>query len=115
MQQAILDVLFFSTEQGHEPVREWLKTLPQEDRKSIGEDIKLVQWRWPLGMPWVRKLKPSLWEIRTSLDHRTARILFTIQNQHMILLHGFIKKTQKTCINDLDLAIERKKLWLQQN
>ena len=51
----ILDVRFYATELGAEPVREWLKLLPAIDRKTVGEDIKTVQFGWPLGMPLVRK------------------------------------------------------------
>lgn len=83
-----------------------------KDRKAIGEDIKLVQFRWPLGMPLVRKLETDLWEVRTHLSGgRSARVLFTVRSTEMALLHGFIKKTQKTSANDLRLARERKHLW----
>ena len=73
----ILAVVFFRTNSGREPVREWLLGLSKEDKKVIGEDIKLVQFRWPLGMPLVRKLEPDLWEIRSRLGAgRIARVFF---------------------------------------
>ena len=102
-----LPVVFYQSLSGREPVREWLKGLSAEDRKLIGEDIKTVQYGSPLGMPLVRKLKPKLWEIRSTLDNRIARTLFTIDKDHIILLHGFIKKSQKTPEEDLDLALKR--------
>jgi phage-related protein len=109
----ILRVVFFRTEAGHEPVREWLLELDKADRKVIGEDIKLVQFRWPLGMPLVRKLEADLWEVRSDLPGgRIARVWFTVKAGEMALLHGFIKKTQKTPLHDLELARERKNLWL---
>ncbi len=109
----VLRVVFFRTESGHEPVREWLLGLSKEDRKTIGEDIKLVQFRWPLGMPLVRKLEADLWEVRSHLTGgRIARVCFTVKAGEMALLHGFIKKTQKTPLRDLELARERKRLWL---
>jgi phage-related protein len=81
--------------------------LSREDRKSIGEDIKTVQFGWPMGMPLVRKLGVELWEIRTQLRLRTARVIVTVQEDLIVLLHGFIKKTQKTPVNDLNLAKRR--------
>ena len=55
--QPILEVRFFRTTAGNEPVREWLKSLTREDRKRIGEDIKTAQFGWPIGMPLIRKLE----------------------------------------------------------
>ena len=102
-----LRVVFYKTEHGNEPVREWLKSLLREDRKTIGEDIKTVQFGWPLGMPVVRKLDMGIWEVRSNLKNRIARILFTIEGDVMVLLHGFIKKSQKTPASDLELAKRR--------
>lgn len=107
-----LQVIFFKTEAGNEPVREWLKTLPQEEKKIIGQDIKTVQFGWPLGMPLVRKLDKDLWEVRSHLPNRIARILFTVDDKTMVLLHGFIKKSQKTPADDLVLAKQRLKLLM---
>ena len=107
--EPILSVKFFATEAGSEPVREWLKELSAQDRKSIGEDIKTVQFGWPLGMPLVDHLEGDIWEVRIKLDNRIARVLFVILNKTMILLHGFIKKNQKTPKPELDLAKQRLK------
>lgn len=110
--EPLLTVVFFRTESGREPVRDWLKELDKEDRKTIGEDIKLVQFRWPLGMPRVRKLETDLWEVRTRLSGgRIVRVFFTIQGNQMALLHGIIKKSQKTLMDDLKLARSRRDLW----
>ena len=103
-----LGVVFYRTELGNEPVREWLKGLTKQDKKTIGGDIKTVQYGWPLGMPVVRKMEPGLWEIRSRLDKRIARILFTVKAEQMVLLHGFIKKSQKTPQADLQRAKDRK-------
>ncbi len=109
----VLFVVFFLATSGHEPVREWLKFLDKKDRKAIGEDIKLVQFRWPLGMPLVRKLEPDLWEVRSHLSgRRIARIMFTVESGEMALLHGFIKQSRKTPAKDLQLGRKRKNLWL---
>jgi phage-related protein len=90
-----------------------LKGLDRDDRKVIGEDIKLVQFRWPLGMPLVRKIEANLWEVRSHLARRRiARVLFTTKESQMALLHGFIKKSRKTPAEDLQLARRRKNLWL---
>jgi phage-related protein len=102
-----LRVVFFRTLRGNEPVREWLKSLHREEKRTLGEDIKTVQFGWPLGMPLVRKLESDLWEIRSSLSSGIARVIFTVENDIMILLHGFIKKSQKTPLDDLNLARRR--------
>ena len=110
--QPRLRVIFFKTNAKREPVRGWLKKLTKEKRKIIGEDIKLVQFRWPLGMPLVRKLEPYLWEVRTRLpEKQTARVFFTVRGNQMVLLHGIIKKSQKIPANDLKLAQKRKDIW----
>ena len=102
-----LRVVFYRTTSGKEPVREWLKSLSREDRKRIGETIKIVQFGWPLGMPLIRKMDRHLWEVRCSLDKKTARVFFTIEGDLIILLHGFIKKSQKTPKQDIALARQR--------
>jgi len=91
-------------------VREWLKSLNAEDRRIIGEDIKDVEFSWPIGMPLVRSLGRELWEVRSRLPHgRIARVLFCVEQDRMVLLHGFMKKTRKTSKQEIDLAIKRKK------
>ncbi len=104
-----LTVRFYKNDNGKEPVRDWLKKLSPEDRKTIGEDIKTVQFGWPVGMPVVRSVSgyKKMWEVRSDLKDGISRILFTIQDDEMILLHGFIKKTQKTEKKELDLAKAR--------
>jgi phage-related protein len=110
----LFSVVFFLTDAGNEPVRDWLKTLTIEERKTIGEDIKLVQFRWPLGLPLVRKLEADLWEVRSRIaPGKSARVFFTVKGSLMVLVHGFIKKSQKTPQKELNLARNRKKQWLE--
>ena len=110
--EPLLRVSFFGTDSGRVPVREWLKELDEADRKSIGRDIQFVQFRWPLGMPLVRKIEPYLWEVRSQLSsRRTATVLFTISDNKMVLLHGFIKKSQRISQTDLSIARQRRNLW----
>lgn len=105
--ERILQVVFYRTTHGVEPVRDWLRAQSQEDKKRLGEDIKTVQFAWPLGMPLVRKLSPTIWEIRSALRGRIARILFTVRQDTIILVHAFIKKSQKTPQEDMELALRR--------
>jgi phage-related protein len=85
---------FYALPSGQEPVRAWLKALDAEDRKVIGEDIKDVEFSWPIGMPLCRALGKGLWEVRSDLPRgRIARVLFCIHEGRMVLLHAFIKKT----------------------
>ena len=101
---------FYRSESGSEPVREWLLECSSEDRKAIGMDIKTVEFGWPVGMPVCRPMKDGLYEVRTNLtDKRIARVLFCFHGGKMVLLHGFVKKSQKTPKPDLDLAKKRKK------
>ena len=103
----VLTVVFYRAESGNEPVREWLKELSREDKRKIGEDIKTAQLGWPLGMPLIRKIQKDLWEVRTTLDSGIARVFFTVDGEYMILLHGFIKKSQKTPQHELKTALVR--------
>ena len=105
--EPVLKIYFYRSSSGHEPVRDWLKSLPAHERQAIGEDIQAVQFRWPLGMPLVKKLAGKVREVRTQLPTRIARVLFTVQGNKMVLLHGLIKKTQSTPKPDIDLALNR--------
>jgi phage-related protein len=108
----ILPAVFYRTAAGSESVREWLKSLSRDDKRSVGQDIATVEFGWPVGMPHCRSLVPrrGLWEIRSSLTgNRIGRVLFFIHGGQMVLLHGFIKKTQQTPDQELDLAVKRKK------
>ena len=104
---AVLKVRFYRTVDAKEPVREWLTEMGRPNKTIIGTDIKTVQIGWPLGMPLVRKLDKDLWEVRVRLPDGIARILFTAAGHRMVLLHGFIKKSQKTPRADLELANTR--------
>lgn len=105
-----LKVNFFKTSGGAEPVRDWLKDFSQADKKIIGADIRTVQIGWPLGMPLVRKMAKDLWEIRITVSDGIARIFLTIDSSgNILLLHGFVKKSQETPKHELDLAKERLK------
>jgi len=107
-------VRFFRTDAGGEPVREWLKALAVVERRTIGEDIKTVQFGWPLGMPLVAHLGSGIWEVRSRLSTRIARVLFVLDGDVMVLLHGFIKKEQKTPLPELNVAKERLKILKRQ-
>lgn len=94
---------FFKTEQGNEPARDFLRALPLEDKKSVGADIMAVEMLWPIGYPKVRS---------DISDKRICRVMFTVESKKMILLHAFIKKTQKTPKDDLELGKARRDLVL---
>lgn len=105
-----IPLIFYRTELGTEPAREWLQELPEEERQAIGKDLLRAQWRWPVGMPLCRPLGDGLWEIRTDLPaKRTARVLISLYRGHLVALHGFIKKTRTTPESDLALARKRKR------
>lgn len=105
-----LPAIFYVLPSGREPVRDWLLELSKADRAIIGEDIKDVEFSWPIGMPLCKGLSGGLWEVRSDLSSgRIARVLFCVMHGRMVLLHGFIKKAQKTPLADLDLARRRMK------
>lgn len=107
-----LPAVFVRTDAGNEPVREWLKTLSVEDRKAMGGAIKAVEVGWPVGMPLCRPLSghKGLNEVRENLTNgKIGRVNFTIKDARMVLLHGFVKKAQKTPKKDIDVAAARQK------
>jgi len=108
MPEKILTVHFYKTPSGNEPVREWLKLRTPEEKKAIGEDIKAVEYTWPVGYPQVVKMDKDLWEVRTDLPQGISRIFFTIWKKYMVLLHSIIKKTQKTPQQELVTAKKRR-------
>ena len=108
-----LNAIFYKTEMGTEPAKVWLLSLMKEERRQIGEEISYVQFKWPIGKPQVDHLRGAIWEVRTTLKTRIARVLFAVEGDVMVLLHGFVKKTQATDKSDIDLAELRFKDWKQ--
>jgi phage-related protein len=106
-----LPAIFYRSTSGDEPVRGWLKGFDKADRQAIGEDIAYVQYKWPIGKPRVDHLRGPIWEVRCTIGNRIARVLFAVEKSEMVLLHGFIKKTQQTAPADIELAIKRLKDW----
>src|SRR5215831_785770 len=107
-------VVFYRTRAGTEVVREWLRALNERDRNAIGQDLMRVQYRWPVGMPLCRPMGDGLWEVRSELpSDRIARVLFSVQQGKILVLHAFIKKSQKTPAGDLALARKRKREFEQ--
>ena len=105
-----IDLVFFRTASGNEPVRDWLAGLEVANRRAIGMDLQRVQYRWPVGMPLVRGMGDGLYEVRTDLPDKTiARVLFCFHDSELYALHGLIKKAKKTPRVDLELARRRMK------
>jgi len=105
-----LPAVFYRTSAGGEPAREWLKDLEPADRKIVGDDIRDCEFAWPVGLPLCRPIagRRGLWEIRSNLTRgRIARVLFCVAHGHMVLLHGFIKKSEKTPVREIDVAMRR--------
>ena len=109
----VIQARFFQTTAGNQPVREWLKALDATDRKIVGGDLMAVEFGWPIGPPLVDGLGDGIYEVRSTLTGKRniARVLFTIAGGHMILFHGFVKKSRKTPVNDLKLARRRKRQY----
>jgi phage-related protein len=105
----VLKVSFFKSESGQEPVRDWLLELKKKDRKTIGEDIKTAQFGWPIGMPLIRKFEKGIWEVRSRIENGIARTFFTVIDDNMVLIHGFVKKSMSTPKNEIKLVRDRLK------
>ena len=105
-----IPVVFYRSRAGNEAVRDWRRGLGEKDRDAVGQDLMRVQYRWPVGMPLCRAMGDRLWEVRSALpSSRIARVLFTVLEDEILVLHGFIKKTQKTPEGDLALARKRRR------
>jgi phage-related protein len=107
-----LRVKFYKTPNGNEPVREWLKSQTKDVKKIVGEDIRAAQKVWPQGMPLVKHVESKIWEVRSTIPRGIVRVLFTVRNECIVLLHSFIKKTQKTPQQELEIARKRLKEWV---
>ena len=105
-----LQARFYATGAGRKPVREWLLDISDDDRRIVGKDIQKVEFGWPIGMPYCRPLGHSLWEVRSNLmDGKIGRVIFSIVEGEIVLLHGFVKKSQKTPPQEIELALKRKR------
>lgn len=101
---------FYETAAGRKPVRDWLFQLSREDRRVVGFDVQTVEFGWPVGMPTCRPLGVGLWEIRSNLSGGiTARVLFCLMRNEIVLLHAFIKKSQKTPREEIEVAQRRRR------
>jgi phage-related protein len=99
-----------NTAAGRSVVLDWLRSLADPDRAIVGQDLMRVQFRWPVGMPLCRPLGDGLWEVRSDCSgNRIARLLFCIADGRIVVLHGFIKKTQKTPDEVMNLARRRRR------
>jgi phage-related protein len=86
---------FYISENGEMPCRKYLTALSETDRKIVGTDIATVEFGWPIGMPVCKAVgNQGVKEVRSTIrDGKVeARVLFGIDSNRMILLHGFDKK-----------------------
>ncbi len=108
-----IPAFFYRSAGGADLVLDWLRGLPPADRREIGTDLATLQFGWPIGMPLCRPLGSGLWEVRSNLpSRRIARLLFFVADNRIGVVHGFIKKTQATPSEDLELARKRMKEML---
>ncbi|NHN92315.1 type II toxin-antitoxin system RelE/ParE family toxin [Acetobacter sicerae] len=104
-----IEAVFYRSVSGREPVKDYLRSIdPREDRRKINADIRTVEYGWPIGMPTCRPLSGGICEVRTNLTNRISRVLFYIDSREkMVLLSGFIKKTETTPDTEIELALKR--------
>jgi phage-related protein len=106
----MLPLVFYSTPAGNDVVLNLIRTLDPADRRVIGEDLKTLQFRHPLGLPLSRPLGKGLSELRSSLPSgREFRLFYCFDREtsQLIVLHGFIKKSQRTPDKEMRIARDR--------
>jgi phage-related protein len=108
-QRKVLHADYFAYENGSEPVRHWLFSLDEESRRTIGSELAIVEFEWPVGEPLVKKVG-EFWEVRIRLPIGWARVFFVIEGNRMVLIHGFVKKSKKPEKHDMDVAVRRLQL-----
>lgn len=108
-------VEFYSTADGRSPVRDFIKSLPKKLYSKTARAIKLLrehgnQIKPPYSMP----LCDGLFELRVKFSSDIVRIIyFYLEGRIIVLTNGFVKKQQKTPINEIELALKRRKLFLE--
>ena len=107
----MFSVVFYRTESGGEPALDWFRELSVDDRGIVGADLRTLQIGFPMGMPLCRPLGDGIWELRSRLPNRIARVLFLIDGDTFVVLHGFIKKSQRTPKPELETARARKRAY----
>ena len=110
-----LKVVFYKTKMNNQPCRDFLLELDRDERREVGVDIFSVQKGFPLGLPLCRKIENDLWEIRTKVSDGICRVFFTIDNNNLVLLHGFRKKSQRTPLSELKTVRDRLNDYKEQN
>jgi len=105
-------VFFYQTPSGRSVIKEWLRSFDKPERAVLGEDLKTLQIGFPMGLPLCRSLGGGLWEVRSSLaGNREARMIFfhDAKAKALVVVHGFLKKSQKTPKAEIDIALRRMK------
>ena len=103
-------LVFYRTPVGNDVVLDLIRSCDPADRRTIGEDLKALQFRHPLGLPLSRPLGKGLSELRSSLPSgREFRLFYCFDRRtsHIVVLHGFIKKSQHTPDKDMRIARDR--------
>lgn len=80
---------FLRLECGREPVREWLQSLDEDDRLTVGTEIEKLEFGEALGLSYGRRIGGGLFEIRCFLSgERFARVFYAVSGRRLVLLHG---------------------------
>lgn len=116
-----INAQFFRSEQGTEPVRKVLRELGRPIKTQVGDDIRFVELNWRVDKPYVDrlrggrgKLEKSVYEVRHTVEGKEYRTLFFVYEARMVLVHFFQKKTQKTPLQEIEVAWQRMKLWVRE-
>jgi len=120
-----IHAVFYKTDSGNEPVKDELLKLGRPTKTMIGEDIKFVEYNWKVDRPYVDQLKKgigstekTIYEVRSKVEDgnvkKEYRTLFFVFNDLMVLVHIFVKKSQKTPKNEIDVAWDRMKKWIKE-
>lgn len=107
---------YFTTSSGRSPVEEFLDSLTDQQAKKVVWVLRLIERLDIVPTQYFKKLvgTENIWEVRVQFGGNIFRLLgFFERENHVILTHGFVKKTQKTPPQDIELTQQRKRDYLQ--
>lgn len=113
------EIIYYKDDNDESPLIDFLRSLPVKDRAKVLREIDLLsQFGIKLTMPHVKKMKTKndLWELRVKISTNNYRVFYFHHTQdRFVLLHGFLKKSQKTPKRHINIALDRKQRYLERN
>jgi phage-related protein len=107
----LVKIHLYETDSGSSPIKKFIDKLPKQDQARFVEIFEEIENHGLTAIRVVFKpLEGKLWEIKFKTPNSGYRILYVLVEQEMMIwLHAFTKKTQKTPTKELDIARKRLK------